>query len=184
MIGIYKITNLINGKEYVGQSINIERRIKDHFLKALNINDCSYNTAIHQAIRKYGAENFDWKIVEECSVDDIDDKERYYIQYFNTLAPNGYNILPGGQKHRAIPVFCERCGQQITGDGIRNLCRDCWCKSEYNRKVVNRPDKDELIRLLKQYNFIKVGKMFGVSDNAVRKWCKKYGISSKASDYK
>lgn len=113
MIGIYKITNTINGKQYIGQSINIEKRIKEHFWKASNMNDCSYNTAIHQAIRKYGAENFEWNIVEECSIQDIDQKEQYYIKLFNTLAPNGYNILQGGQKTRAMPVYCSRCGKQI-----------------------------------------------------------------------
>lgn len=183
MIGIYKIINLINGKQYIGQSINIEKRIKEHFWKATCEKDVSYNSAIHQAIRKYGAENFDWCVVEECSIDEIDKKEQEYIQYFNTLAPNGYNISIGGQKVRAVPIFCKNCGKQITKNTKTGLCYKCW-SDKYNKKVLDRPSKEELIRLLKQYNFVKVGKMYGVTDNAVRKWCKKYGISSKAADYK
>ena len=147
------------------------------------MNDCSYNTAIHQAIRKYGAENFEWNIVEECSIQDIDQKEQYYIKLFDTLAPNGYNILQGGQKTRAIPVYCSRCGKQISRLGKTGMCRTCWLTSDYNKKV-EKPSKEELIRLLKQYNFVKVGKMYGVSDNAVRKWCDTYNISRKAKDYK
>lgn len=63
------------------------------------------------------------------------------------------------------------------------MCGTCWLTSDYNKKV-ERPSKEELIRLLKQYNFVKVGKIYGVSDNAVRKWCDAYNISRKAKDYK
>jgi group I intron endonuclease len=79
MVGIYKMTNKINGKVYIGQSIDINKRIKEHFWKATNEKDVSYNSAIHQAIRKYGAENFDWEILEECNADVIDEKEVQYI---------------------------------------------------------------------------------------------------------
>ena len=59
MIGIYKITNLINDKKYVGQSIHIDRRWKEHIYQ-------NRNSAIHQAIEKYGIENFIFEIIEEC----------------------------------------------------------------------------------------------------------------------
>ena len=72
VVGIYKMTNKINGKIYIGQSIDIEKRIKEHFWKATNTKDVSYNSAIHQAIRKYGQENFTWEVLEECGIDVID----------------------------------------------------------------------------------------------------------------
>lgn len=181
MVGIYKITNKINGKIYIGQSIDIHKRIKEHFWKAMNKKDVSYNSAIHKAIRKYGIDNFDWEIIEECSVDTIDDKEVQYIQQFNSLVPNGYNILTGGQKIRAIPKFCSICGKPITGKGITGKCYDCHQKES---RVVERPNPEELKKLLQENNFVKVGKMFGVSDTAIRKWCKNYGMSTKAKDYK
>jgi group I intron endonuclease len=61
MTGIYKITNKINGKVYIGQSINIERRWKEH------ISDKRKNSLIHLAIEKYGEKNFNFEIIEECS---------------------------------------------------------------------------------------------------------------------
>lgn len=181
VVGIYKMTNKINGKIYIGQSIDIEKRIKEHFWKATNTKDVSYNSAIHQAIRKYGQENFTWEVLEECDIDVIDKKETEYIQQYNSLTPNGYNILTGGQKIRAIPKYCSVCGKQITGKGTTGKCFECHQKES---RVAERPTPAELEDLLKQYNFVKVGKMFGVSDTAIRKWCKGYGMSTKAKDYK
>ena len=181
MVGIYKMTNKINGKVYIGQSIDINKRIKEHFWKATNEKDVSYNSAIHQAIRKYGAENFDWEVLEECNTDVIDEKEVQYIQQFNSLTPNGYNILTGGQKVRAVPKFCSVCGKQITGKGTTGKCFECHQKET---RVTERPSPQQLEKLLRENNFVKVGQMFGVSDTAIRKWCKNYGMSTKAKDYK
>ena len=72
--GIYKIENLINGKVYIGQSIEIERRFKKH----LTAKD---NTVIHKAIRKYGKENFSLQILEKCDTILLDDRESYWINY-------------------------------------------------------------------------------------------------------
>lgn len=181
MIGIYKITNNINQKVYIGQSVNIEERIKQHFWKASNKNDISYNSALHLAIRKYGKENFSWSIVEECPIDMLDEKEKYYIKYYNSLSPNGYNILTGGQKYRTNPKTCKNCGKVLSSKTKTGLCRECLY---IDQQIVERPSKEELDFLLRQYNFSKVGKMYGVSDNAIRKWCKKYNMSDKAKDYK
>ena len=91
MIGIYKLTNLINGKSYIGQSIDIERRIKNHLVY------CYEDTsAIHKAVKKYGASNFSWEILEECTIDELDSLERKWIAYYDTYK-NGYNLTPGGK---------------------------------------------------------------------------------------
>ena len=180
MIGIYKITNKENQKSYIGQSINIDKRVKEHFWKAKLPKERSYNSILHQAIRKYGEDSFSVKIIEECSVEELDEKEKYYIKQCNTITPNGYNISTGGQKTKAIPLFCKVCNVQITRYSKSGLCRDCYNNSL--RK--ERPSKEELQNLLFQFNFSIVGRMFGVSDNSIRKWCKVYGLSTKASDYK
>lgn len=172
MVGIYKFTNLINGKSYIGQSINIDKRIKEHFWKSENENDVSFNSILHQAIRKYGAKNFSVDVVIECDVEDLDEMEKYYIIEYNTITPNGYNILSGGQKNRFFPNFCKDCGKQITRDAT--YCHPC--SVIHQKKVDNVPDPLELARMIKNSSFSEVGRKFGVSDNAVKRWCKKYDI--------
>lgn len=85
MIGIYKIENLINHKIYVGQSVHIERRWKEHCFP-------STNSLISNAIKKYGKENFSFQILEECSEEELDNKEISYIKQFDCITPKGYNI--------------------------------------------------------------------------------------------
>lgn len=92
MIGIYIITNKINGKVYIGKSNDIERRIKEHFFRKSQ-RDCT----IDQAIDKYGVENFEWEVVVECSIQDIDDYEIRWIDFYKGRG-NCYNIDGGGQR--------------------------------------------------------------------------------------
>lgn len=92
---IYKITNLINGKIYIGQSKDPIRRWKEHKWDSFNPN-CIDNSLLHLAIKKYGEENFELTIIGWF--DDYNEKEKYYIQEFNSLAPNGYNIALGGKE--------------------------------------------------------------------------------------
>lgn len=83
MIGIYKITKKDNGKSYIGQSNNIERRIKEHKYKT--------DIPIEIAIQKYGIDAFTYEILEECSLEELDEKEKYWIAYYNTYKGFGYN---------------------------------------------------------------------------------------------
>lgn len=67
--GIYKITNQINGKIYIGQSCNIEQRWNQHIATAKNDNHYGHcRTLLYPAMRKYGIENFTMEIIEECSI--------------------------------------------------------------------------------------------------------------------
>ena len=84
MIGIYKITKKENGKSYIGQSNDIERRIKEHQYKR--------DIPIELAIQKYGVNAFEYEIIEECSLDKLDEREMYWINYYNTFI---YNSLFG-----------------------------------------------------------------------------------------
>ena len=71
---IYKVTNLINGKIYIGQTCySIEKRIKQHISEA-NRGNIS-NSLFHKAILKYGIENFTFEIVELCKEEELDEKE-------------------------------------------------------------------------------------------------------------
>lgn len=94
MIGIYSWTNTINNKKYIGQSKNIHRRKYEHIRASLDINN---SLPLYQAIRKYGLSNFIFEVIEECSLDQLDEREVYYIASLQTLVPNGYNLQTGGQ---------------------------------------------------------------------------------------
>lgn len=96
MIGVYIITNLLNNKSYIGLSKNIEKRIQEHFNRAFRPNDKEYEKSLYRAIRKYGRENFSQKVLEECSLENLKEKEIFWISKFDTYA-NGYNETIGGE---------------------------------------------------------------------------------------
>lgn len=94
--GIYSIENTINHKKYIGQSVNIKQRWCHH-KNDLN-NGQHDNDYLQKLWNKYGASAFKMKILEECSKDELNDKERYYIDLYNTLDDKfGYNLKSGGQ---------------------------------------------------------------------------------------
>lgn len=101
MIGIYKVTNLINSKVYIGQSKDITHRLSKHKNCPFDKTDHSYNTPFYRAIRKYGLENFKFEIIEECSAKDLNKREKYWIKYYNSYLGftdcNGYNLTLGGE---------------------------------------------------------------------------------------
>lgn len=102
MIGIYKITNLINGHYYIGQSRDIKGRFRCHRFSGRQLNDKDHNTPIHLAIHKYGEENFSYEILEECSIDELNEKEVYWIEKLQATKNGNYNILVGGQDRKKI----------------------------------------------------------------------------------
>lgn len=84
MIGIYKITNLKNGKFYIGQTQDIVRRFAEHKAKSLKGKEVLY-----QEMRKYGIENFKFEVIEKCNPEELNTKELHYIR---TLKPS-YNFV-------------------------------------------------------------------------------------------
>ena len=90
---IYIIRNFINDKVYIGQAINPEQRFKGHIQDK---DRKQYSSAIDGAIKKYGAENFYYEVIEG-PIANFNEREIYWIKFFNSLTPNGYNILEGGQ---------------------------------------------------------------------------------------
>ena len=84
---VYKITNMINGKIYVGKhSQKIQN--KDNYFGS--------GVLLNKAINKYGKENFKKEILESCTKDNLSEKEIYWINTLNCFAPNGYNLAKGG----------------------------------------------------------------------------------------
>ena len=92
---IYKIVNNVNGKMYIGQTVDLSRRKTDHFCHLRH--NRHFNPHLQNAWNKYGEENFKFTIIEECDAEEINEREIYWIKTLNTRTPNGYNITPGGE---------------------------------------------------------------------------------------
>lgn len=90
---IYKITNKINGKCYIGQTTDYKRRFQEH-------KSCGYenenNKLLYYAFRKYGIENFNFEVIEE-KTEKYNEKEKYWISYYDSFE-NGYNMTEGGEE--------------------------------------------------------------------------------------
>lgn len=97
MIGIYKFENKTNGKIYIGQSINIEKRLKEHINNSQNSNTKDYSTKFYRAIRKYGIKDFTFEIIEEVSKEKLNEREAYWVASYNSYK-NGYNSNQGGER--------------------------------------------------------------------------------------
>lgn len=117
--GIYKITNLINNKSYIGCSKNIEQRWISHKSESIIENNPQYNYSIHKAFRKYGIDNFSFEIVELLSELELFEKEKYWINYYDTYN-NGYNETPGGD---CGPIMIGEANPQskLTEDDVINI---------------------------------------------------------------
>lgn len=240
MTGIYKITNTINGKCYIGQSIDIVRRWRQH--------RTDYQTeekVLYQAMRKYGFENFSFEVLEECKATVLDERELFWINEYDSYN-NGYNatllasvsghpvklseqqideiildlkemVLTQGQiagkfnvgedtiseinqgktrlrigieypirkrqvkgkrDNQVEDSYCPQCGE--IKNAASNLCMECFRKSQR----AGRPSREELKDLIRTVSFVELGKQYGVSDNAIRKWCIAYNLPSKKKDIK
>lgn len=104
---IYEYRNNLNGMVYIGQSNDFASRKRCHRWLSLNGDDNSY---IHRAMRKYGEENFTISVVERCEVEQLDDREIYWINERKCMSPYGYNLSTGGNR----PIMSEETRQKIS----------------------------------------------------------------------
>lgn len=128
MTGIYCITNLVNGKKYIGQSVNIKNR----WLQEKNLN--GVNKHLKSAFLKYGLENFDFQVLEECQEEELNQKEKDYIAKYNTTDKEiGYNQTTGGDHYKVInktpmseetkkKISEKRKGMRFSEEHKKNLC--------------------------------------------------------------
>lgn len=93
--GIYAWENKINGKRYVGQSTDCEKRRREHIYTAKH-GGKDKDRALYRAMNKYGIENFLFYIVCECELSELNDKEKFFVKEYDTMGSNGYNMTSGG----------------------------------------------------------------------------------------
>ena len=131
---IYKITNKVNGKSYIGQTrYTIEFRWRQHLHK-------KDNTYFHNAIRKYGADNFIVEKLEECNIEDLNEREIYYIAKYNTFK-DGYNLTIGGDGNRTLLLddkYEEISSLYLSGFSSNKIA------------TLYKVDKASIVKILKQ----------------------------------
>lgn len=119
---VYRITNKVNGKQYIGQTtMTSKERFNGH---------CSLKSgttsAVKSAIQKYGRENFSFIVLSECkSKEELDAAEIFWIDYYQTSAPIGYNLAKGGNgggKHSAE----SKLKMSRSRKGIQQPNKGCW----------------------------------------------------------
>lgn len=110
---VYKIVNLTNNKVYVGQTtMSLQKRWHQHYSK-------QSNTAISKAIKKYGKNNFTIGVIAKANnIDELNYRETYYIRLFNSLAPNGYNLMSGGNNSIHSNESKQKMSKKLKGFGL------------------------------------------------------------------
>lgn len=109
---IYKITNKVNGKIYIGQTIqSLEKRWFDHCRK----NSCC--RLLRNAIQKYGRDNFTIQQIDHAhSRCELDNKEIFWIEFYDCMTPNGYNLLSGGLHHEISEETRKKMSEAQRGE--------------------------------------------------------------------
>lgn len=111
---IYKIKNTVNSKLYIGQTkYPLIKRFNEHLYNAKK----GKNSPLYNAIRQYGKEKFFISLLEEVDEkDSLDEAEEKWIKKFNTITPNGYNILPGGTKFvkDSNPMYIKEIREKVS----------------------------------------------------------------------
>ena len=142
--GIYKITNQLNKKFYIGQSVDIHKRWLTHCRD-------TDNCPIHKAIQKYGKENFSLEILEECSKEELNEKEIFWIKKYNGYESSDcYNATRGGEG-ASHPIKISQ--EDLEEDNVSNLLTIVNNICEYNY-IINSKTTLEDIQFLLQANKI------------------------------
>lgn len=107
MIGIYKISNNINGKVYIGKSKNIDKRFKQHIKDSRRVNDRRGKTSMYKDAREIGWDNFSLEVIENCIPESLDDREFYWIGVYLDKG-NCYNVAQSQLKRLEDPIYYQQ----------------------------------------------------------------------------
>lgn len=117
--GIYSITNRVNGKKYIGQSINVEDRYKSHLAELRR--GAHANDYLTNAFNKYGEDSFEFKLIKACKRKYLDRFEKLYISIYNTMDRSyGYNLISGGNAYK---IYSKETRKKIS-ESIKRFARE------------------------------------------------------------
>ncbi len=162
MTGIYLIKNLINNKVYVGQSVNIKDRWGSHKRK-LNKN-CHSNLHLQSSWNKYGEDNFEFKVLEECDLNNINEREIYYIKKYNSANyEKGYNKTFGGQD--STRAYTNEVKEKMSFNRLNN---SKFRGENLTQSKLTENDVIEIKRMLvKEVSQSKIANIFNVTDQNI-----------------
>lgn len=205
---IYLITNDVNSKVYVGQTIQtLNKRFNGHCCYSKS--DRSINMYIKRAIHKYGRDKFHIQLIEECPVNILDEREKYWINFYNSYN-TGYNLTLGGQDSNYFninkleniidikkfeqyilefkPLVSEVANHfGISKCSVYNLIKRInnpnLILNSYNPrkgKTIEDIDKEELINLYKEgWSILDLVKKYHIRKNKISKFIRESGIKIK-----
>ena len=137
--GVYKITSP-SGKIYIGEAINIRKRLKRYFRL-----ECVRQNKLYNSFLKYGVINHIFEVIEECDINDLKCRERYWQDYYDVLGKNGLNL---------ILTSCEN-NIKIWSEDVKSKMID-KLKQRYKNGAINpfkdKKHKKETIELLSKIN--------------------------------
>lgn len=145
MIGIYKIENKINGKIYIGQSTNINKRLTNH--KSLLRANKHYNNHLQSAFNKYRENNFTFEIIDICEIDELDALERLYINKYECKHNElGYNLEDGGNKNKQLSEETKQKHKDywISEEGEKQKEKHSQYMAEYWNSEEGEKQKEKL----------------------------------------
>ena len=116
MFVVYKITNLIENKCYIGSSIRVEKRWRQHINTSNNPNSSQYNYPLYKAFRQFGIENFIFEIIADDfeTIWEMEEYEQQMIDFYNSVKPNGYNQTRATHSNNLMHENCQKHNLEIS----------------------------------------------------------------------
>lgn len=196
----YRVLYKLDTSHFVGQKTNIGNKNNSDSVKPIEFylhKDCYTTIKSGRLIQRLIENGYKNNECECCHITKWCDKpitfQLHHIDgdHYNNelnnlqiLCPNCHSQTEnfcGRKRKEKNKRYCKDCGKQISKYSKSGFCNKCVKKLQ---EVTEHPDKETLYKMLKKNNFSVVAKNYGVSDSTIRKWCKKYGLSDKAKDYK